>query len=108
MPLHEEIKSRQGKSEACLERGPRPMQDLLEMTDPGQHRQYCLDQHPSIPGPPVTELEIGRITLLSVEGGGDCGGRGLAVLGSGLVCDGACHVSRWRLCRAVRLLSPSA
>lgn len=69
MPLHQEIEGGQRKRQARLESGPRPMQHLLEMTDPRQHRQHSLDQHPSIPGTARTELEIGRVTILSMKAG---------------------------------------
>jgi hypothetical protein len=40
MPLDEEIKDRQSKSEAGLERSPGAVGHFLEMTDPIQHREH--------------------------------------------------------------------
>src|SRR5262249_23644499 len=67
MPLDEDIKSGQGKGQPRLERRPGPMRDLLQMTDAMNHREYSLDQHSGIPQAPLTQFEIGRVTLSRVE-----------------------------------------
>ena len=68
MPLHEEIKGRQHKSELCLECLPGPMGHLFHMTHATHHGQHGFNQHPRIPRSPVTELEIRRLTFFGMEG----------------------------------------
>lgn len=67
VPLHEPIKSRQRKRQACLESGPGAMRDFLEMTDARQPRQHRLHQHPCIPRAPRAELQIAGIAYFGVE-----------------------------------------
>src|SRR3954466_9735184 len=67
VPLHEQIKSRQRKRQAGLESGPSAVRDLLEVTNPGQHRQHRLHQHPRIPRTPSAELQIAGIAHVGVE-----------------------------------------
>ena len=69
MPLHEEIKSSQGKGQPHLERGPGPMRHSLQMTDVTQHREYGLDQHPRIPQAPIPQFELPWISLFGMESG---------------------------------------
>ena len=69
MPLHEEIKSGEGKSGPRLERSPRAMQHLLQRTDLGQHRQHGRHQHASIPRATLTQLEIGRVAFFGMDAG---------------------------------------
>src|SRR6516164_9800508 len=69
MPLDEDIEGRHGKREPRLEIRPAPVHDLFEMADERQHREHCLHQHTVLPLPPLTQFEIGRIALGSVEAG---------------------------------------
>lgn len=43
------------------------MSNLLEMTHPGQHGQYCLEEHPVVPFTALAELEISGIPLGGME-----------------------------------------
>src|SRR6266487_1078719 len=69
MPLDEHIESRHSGREASVEIGPDPVHDFLEVAYDGQHREYGLYQHAILPLPPLTQFEIGRIALGSMEAG---------------------------------------
>lgn len=69
VPLHQEIEKRHRESQARFKICPDTMPHLLEMTNGGEHGQHRLHQHPHIPGPFFTHLEIGRIALGIVEAG---------------------------------------
>src|SRR4029450_392170 len=68
MPLHEEIKGRQGKSKTSLERRPSAMGHFLQMTDTVNHREDRLHQHARVPETTITQLEIQRIPFFGMEG----------------------------------------
>jgi hypothetical protein len=69
MPLHEEIKSSQGKGQPHLERGPGPRRNFLQRADATQQREYGLDQHPRILQAPITQFELHWISLFGMESG---------------------------------------
>ena len=69
MPLDEHIESGHGEREPRLKIGPAPMHHLFQVADERQHREHRLHQHPVLPLPPLTQFEIGRIALGSMEAG---------------------------------------
>src|SRR2546426_6808683 len=60
MPLDEHIEGGHGECQACLKIGPAPMHHLLQMADPGQHREHRLYQQAVLPLAPRTHFEIAR------------------------------------------------
>src|SRR2546425_5626130 len=69
MPLNQHIEGGHGEREPRLEIRPDPMHDFLEVADERQHREDRLHEHPVLPLPPLTQFEIGRIALGSMEAG---------------------------------------
>ena len=69
LPLDQDIEGGHGEREPGVERRPDPMHDLLAMADHGQHRQHRFDEDAVVPLAALTQLEVGRIPLGSMEGG---------------------------------------
>src|SRR5262245_57497786 len=69
MPLDQHIEGRHGERQACLKIRPAPMHHLLEVADHGHHGEHRLHQHAILPLPALTEFEVGRIALGSMETG---------------------------------------
>lgn len=66
-PLNQDIKGSHHKPQPCLKVLPHSVSELLELTYVGQHRQYCLYQHPHVPPAPFTDFKVLRVCTLSVE-----------------------------------------
>src|SRR5262245_15246474 len=49
MPLNQQVKDGNGKSESSFKIGPTTMADFLEMTHTCQHGQDGLNEHPRVP-----------------------------------------------------------
>jgi Protein of unknown function (DUF2652) len=69
MPLHQHIEGGHGERQARLKIRPAPMHHLFQMADQRQHGEDRLHEHPVLPLPPLTQFEIGRIALGSMEAG---------------------------------------
>src|SRR4029077_690128 len=69
MPLNQHIEGRHGECQPCLKIRPAPMHHLFQMADQRQHGEARLHEHPVLPLPPLTQFEIGRIALGSMEAG---------------------------------------
>jgi hypothetical protein len=69
MPLNQHVEGGHSKREARLKIRPAPMHDLFEMADERQHREHCLDEHPVLPLPALTQFEIRGIPLRGMEAG---------------------------------------
>src|SRR3989441_9403173 len=69
MPLDQHIEGRHGERQARLKIRPAPMHHLFQMADQRQHGEDRLHEHPVLPLPPLTQFEIGRIALGSMEAG---------------------------------------
>src|SRR5437660_540359 len=69
MPLDEHIEGRHSEGEACLERRPDSVHDLLEMKHHRQHGEHRLHEHALLPLPPSAQFEVGRVPLSDMEGG---------------------------------------
>ena len=69
MPLNQHIEGGHGEREPRLEIRPYAVHDFLEVADERQHREDRLHEHPVLPLPPLTQFEIGRIALGSMEAG---------------------------------------
>src|SRR6266540_5634888 len=67
MPLDQHIEGRHGERQARLKIRPAPMHHLLQMADERQHGEHGLHQHALLPFPPLTQFEVARITLRSME-----------------------------------------
>ena len=67
MPLDEHIKRRHSEGEAGLEIRPDAVHHLLEVADQRQHRQHRLDKHAVLPLPALTQFQVARIALRSME-----------------------------------------
>jgi len=69
MPVPQEIKGGQPKGQARLERGPRSLRPLLDMTDAGQLRQHPLYPPPGMPAAAGPEFEMRGIPGRGREAG---------------------------------------
>ena len=69
VPLDQDIESGHGEGQTSLEIEPRPMTDLLEMTNDGQHRQDGFDHHTYIPGAARADFHVGRVACFGMEAG---------------------------------------
>ena len=69
MPLNQHIEGRHSEREPGLEIRPDAVHDLLEMADERQHRQHRLHQHAVLPLATLTQFQIARIALGSMEAG---------------------------------------
>src|SRR3989454_11433499 len=69
MPLDQHIECGHGERQARLKIRPAPMHHLFQMADQRQHGEDRLHEHPVLPLPPLTQFEIGRIALSSMETG---------------------------------------
>jgi hypothetical protein len=67
MPPDQHIEGGHGERQACLKIGPAPMHDLFEVADERQHREHGLHQHALLPLPALTQFEVARIALRSME-----------------------------------------
>src|SRR5215471_10679620 len=69
MPLDEDIKGGHGEGEAGVEVLPDSVHDFLEMAHDGQHGEHRLDEHTILPRAALTQFEVRRVPLGSMEGG---------------------------------------
>src|SRR6516225_8688498 len=69
MPLDEHIEGGHGEREPGVKIRPAPVHDFLEVADERQHREDRLYQHTLLPLAALTQFEVGRIALGSMEGG---------------------------------------
>src|SRR5262250_1666073 len=69
MPLDQHIEGGHGEGQTRLKIGPAPMHHVFEMADKRQHREHRLHKHTILPLAPLTQFEIRRIALGSMEAG---------------------------------------
>src|SRR2546426_5036518 len=69
MPLDQHIEGGHGERQARLKIGPASMHHLFQMADQRQHREHRLHQHTVLPFTTLTQFEVGRIALRSMEAG---------------------------------------
>src|SRR5215510_2997946 len=67
MPRDQHIEGGHGEGQTRLKIGPAPMHHLFEMADQRQHREHRLHEHTILPLAPLTQFEIRRIALGSME-----------------------------------------
>src|SRR3989442_9579630 len=67
MPLDEHIEGGHGERQARLKIGPAPMHHLFKMADERQHREHRLHQQAVLPLAPLTQFQVARIPLRSME-----------------------------------------
>lgn len=67
VPLDQHIEGGHGEGQTRLKIGPAPMHHVFEMADQRQHREPRLHQHAILPLAPLTQFEIRRIALGSME-----------------------------------------
>src|SRR5947208_10535078 len=69
MPLDQHVEGGHGECQTRLKIRPAPMHHLLQMADERQHREHRLHEHTVLPLAPLTQFEIARIALGSMEAG---------------------------------------
>src|SRR2546425_7828492 len=67
MPLHQHVEGGHGECQTRLKIRPAPMHHLLQMADERQHREHRLHEHTVLPLATLTQFEIARIALGSME-----------------------------------------
>src|ERR671914_102661 len=67
IPLHQDVVGGHGERQPSPEVVPDPMGEFLEMADPSEHRKHGFYHHTLIPFPSSAELEIGRVSFLSMK-----------------------------------------
>src|SRR5215510_7594014 len=67
MPRDQHIEGGHGEGQTRLKIGPAPMHHVFEMADQRQHREHRLHEHTILPLAPLTQFEIRRIALGSME-----------------------------------------
>ena len=69
MPLDQHVEGGHREGQACLKIRPTPMHHLFEMANEREHREHRLHQHAILPLAALTQFEIARIALGSMEAG---------------------------------------
>ena len=69
MPLNQDITQRHAKRQMGLKRLPEAMAHLCELADHRHHRQDGFNDHPHIPVPARTDVQIHGISLFSMKPG---------------------------------------
>src|SRR5499426_4724617 len=67
VPLDQHIEGGHGEGQTRMKIGPSPMHHVFEMADQRQHREHRLHEHTILPLAPLTQFEIRRIALGSME-----------------------------------------
>lgn len=68
MPFYQQIEQGHRVTHTALEILPDLMHHFLEMTHQGQHRQHCLNDHPVIPHPTLTNPQVGGMPIYFGKG----------------------------------------
>ena len=68
MPLDQHVEGGHGEREPGVEIGPPTVHEPLEMADQRQHREHGFYQHAVLPLAALTEFQVGRAPLRSMEG----------------------------------------
>src|SRR5215207_6610765 len=67
MPMDEEIESGHSESQTGLEIAPNTVSEAFEMTNGGEHRKHCLNDHADMPGFGWADFQVFWIGLFGIE-----------------------------------------